>query len=218
MRRDQKHFRLADAVRSEGHIGTRDNVDGSSQSGHERDHFFLSLGCGDQFEDVSFVSGLDDPADGRSFVLWDFNQDGWQDLAVVNANNPKTRIYRNDIGTLPGAPKSHAIAIRLVGGNRTALASPQWSNRDGVGAQVRVEVGSRLLARAITAGEGRAAQNSALLLVGIGETDLVDRLEVRWPSGRVSVLEDLPTEQLVTVFENSEESGPRTSPYGHSDR
>jgi len=214
VRRDERHFRLSESVRAEGHIGARENADGSSQSGHERDHLFLSDDCGRQFEDVSFVSGLDDPGDGRSFALWDFNQDGWQDLAVINANHPKTQIYRNDIGTLPDAEPNHGIAVRLVGGNRSATASREWSSRDAIGARIQVDAGHRRISRYMGAGEGKAAQNSATLLIGLGGADRVDRLQVLWPSGRTSTLEGFASDQLVTLFENVEENATTMVRYG----
>ena len=69
-------------------------IPGVSHSGHERNRLFLNR-AGEQFVDVSGVSGLDDAADGRSFALLDFDRDGWLDIAVVNANAPLLRLYRN---------------------------------------------------------------------------------------------------------------------------
>ena len=62
-----------------------------SFSGHERNHLFLS-DRGRRFSDISAISGLDNIADGRAFVLWDFDRDGWQDIALVNANTPLLNI------------------------------------------------------------------------------------------------------------------------------
>ena len=58
-----------------------------SFSGYERNCLFLNR-AGKQFTDVSLISGLDNIADGRTFVYWDYDRDGWQDIALVNANSP----------------------------------------------------------------------------------------------------------------------------------
>jgi hypothetical protein len=184
---------------------SRINDDGSSQSGKERNHFFLSLG-GQQFEDISALAGLDDPADGRSFALLDFDRDGWQDLAVVNANAPLLRLYHNRIARrLPAESRGHWLVVKLVGGNTQAAASEQWSNRDGYGAKVWARTGAQTLLREHLCGQGLAAQNSRLLHFGLGSSEHAD-LEVLWPSGRRQSLPQVAAGSKVTFFEDSERS------------
>ena len=62
-------------------------VVGHSQSGNERNHLFINDGNG-QFVDQSIFSGADSICDGRTNVVWDFDGDGWQDIALVNSNYP----------------------------------------------------------------------------------------------------------------------------------
>lgn len=188
----------------------RINDDGSSMSGNERNHFFMSLGCGQRFLDMSAIAGLDNPADGRAFVCWDFDRNGWVDLALVNANAPQLNIYRNNMGDLPDLRRG-SIALRFVGGNHQALPSTEWSNRSGYGAQVRATLRDRVLLRELRAGEGLAAQSSATLLIGIGAAEEVQRLEVRWPSGLIRATVDVPAGSLVTAYEN-----PADSPTGEA--
>ena len=106
---------------------------GASFSGAERNHLFLNRGDG-SFTELSGVSGVDHPGDGRAFAVLDFDRDGWLDFAVVNANTPRFQLFRNRIGDLPGGGPSSMVALRLVGGNATAESDPEWSNRDGYGA------------------------------------------------------------------------------------
>ena len=73
---------------------------------------------GERFADVSGVSGLDSLADGRVFVLWDYNRDGAQDIAHVNANFPLLSAYENRI-TAGQEELGNLIALRFEGGNRT---------------------------------------------------------------------------------------------------
>ncbi len=69
---------------------------GMSFSGKERNRLFLSRNA-KQFVDLSAISGLDNIADSRVFVVWDFDRDGWQDIAVANSNAPLLSIYRNEL-------------------------------------------------------------------------------------------------------------------------
>ncbi len=176
-------------------------IDGASLSGHERNHLFLNQGDG-RMRDVSGLSGLDAPADGRAVGWLDFDHDGWLDFAVVNANAPTLQLFRNDIGDLPSAANRGAIGFRLVGGNRSAAADSAWSNRDGVGARLEIEVGDRTLVRELRAGEGFASQNSATLYAGLGDATAADRVTVRWPSGRTQSADRIGAGSLVTFYEN----------------
>ena len=85
-----------------------------SFSGKERNKLFLSQQA-EQFLDLSALSGLDSPADGRVLSLCDFDRDGWQDMIVANANAPLLNIYRNDIGgsALQPAQNGRMIALRF---------------------------------------------------------------------------------------------------------
>jgi thiol-disulfide isomerase/thioredoxin len=179
---------------------------GASFSGHERNHVFLNQN-GDDYVEVSGISGLDHPGDGRAFAVLDFDRDGWQDLAVVNANAPLFQLFRNQMGDR-GDPGG-VVAVRFEGGNRFAFPSHQWSHRDGYGARVLLEVQDRQLLREHRAGEGLAAQNSATLLVGIGSAEEVARLTVSWPSGQRSDTTAVPAGTLVAAYED-----PSTSPTG----
>ena len=90
---------------------------GMSFSGKERNRLFLSRQAR-QFVDLSALSGLDNIADSRVFAVWDFDRDGWQDIAVANSNAPLLSIYHNDVAAIEKARDTgQMIAIRFVGGN-----------------------------------------------------------------------------------------------------
>lgn len=177
-----------------------------SLSGHERNHLFFN-GHGDLFTDISTISGMDNPADSRGFVLWDYNHDGWQDVALVNANAPLLNLYRNDIGraTPNGGERGGMIALRFVGGS-TAPTTSSFACRDGYGAIVTVELEKHTLKREHRCGEGYASQNSSTLVVGIGDSRTARSVVVRWPSGVSHRTENVPEGCLLTVFENPEEA------------
>jgi hypothetical protein len=155
-----------------------------SFSGHERNSFFRNA-RGNRFDDLSSISGLDHIADGRSMAFWDYDRDGWRDIALVNANSPQLVIYHNDFGEVLKKP-ANIIAIRFQGGANGSNPTESWSNRDGYGAVITVETPTMKQTREHRCGEGFAAQNSALMLVALGEVETAARVSVKWPSGRKS--------------------------------
>jgi hypothetical protein len=181
---------------SEGHLKFTSN----SLSGRERNRLFLQLG--DNFSDVTLVSGADDLADGRSFAVLDFDRDGWQDIALMSLNAPRFKLYRNQMGQI--YPGNKSFRFRFVGGQTNAKPSSELSNRDGIGARVLVTFrsGKKVLVQN-QAGEGFSSQNSATHSIGIPQGDSVIKLEIRWPSGKNAVIESPDNSQVYTINEVS---------------
>ena len=75
------------------------------------------------------------------------------------------------------------------------------SNRGGVGTRLRLTAGGRTQVREIRAGSSYLSQNDPRAHFGLGGATTVDKLEVRWPSGRVEVLERIAADQLITLAE-----------------
>jgi Flp pilus assembly protein TadD len=139
------------------------------------------------FDDVSGAVGLDLNQDGRSFGVLDVDGDGDPDLAVMAARQaPQLRLFRND------HPSRAAIAIRLTG---------TTSNRDAVGARVRVETSSVRGLKQVAAGSGFLSQHSKELLFGLGSSRTVQTLVVEWPSGTRQVFEHLPVDMRYRLTE-----------------
>ena len=132
------------------------------------------------FCDVSAVSGLDLPDDGRGVARADWDRDGDIDFFVSNRSAPRLRFFRND---LPG--RNAFIAIRLEG---TA------GNRDAIGARVNVHLGGEEdlpLVRTLRAGDGFLSQSSKWLHFGLGAHRGPVTVEVRWPNGSRESFPDL---------------------------
>jgi thiol-disulfide isomerase/thioredoxin len=179
-----------------------------SLSGKERNHYFANRG-GHSFEDLSGLSGLDTLADSRGFAVLDYDRDGWQDIALVNANQPLFNLYHNE---MPAAGRTAGvIAIRFVGGNRAASASTQFSARDGYGARVTADLGGAKVIREHRCGDGFAAQNTATMMIGLGSRAAAVSVSVRWPSGKTTSTKEVPEGTLLTAYEN-----PSDAPAGES--
>ena len=201
MRSDEK-LDLPDSL--PGEVRRQAIPKGVSFSGHERNRLFLNRG--DRYLSASTVSGLDSPADGRALGLFDYDRDGWTDIAIVSSNVPLLQLFRNEVGKV--LDKGGAfVAVKLVGGNREAKTSKDWSARDGYGAKIRVKTGERTLLRETRCGEGMASQDSATILIGIGTGSAADSLTVHWPSGRVTEVPTVENGRLVTVYEDPTQSG-----------
>lgn len=147
--------------------------EGNSFSGSERNRAFRNRGGGGQFDDLSYVMGLDSLEDGRGIAVLDIDGDGDQDLCTTSRTAPRLRILRNDL-----AVEGHSLRIRLVG--NPELKCP----RDAIGARVEVTIGERKLYRTLFAGDGFVSQSSKSLHFGLGKERRVDKVVVRWPGGK----------------------------------
>ncbi len=131
-------------------------------------------------------SGFRERKVGRTLVAGDIDNDGDLDVLVTN-NGQSVDLLRND-----GGNRNNAIVVRLVGTR---------SNRDGIGARLRVTTGKKTQLREVKAGSSYLGQNDLRVHVGVGTATVIDRLEIFWPSGRMETIERLPANAIVTVVE-----------------
>jgi tetratricopeptide (TPR) repeat protein/peroxiredoxin len=180
-------------------------------SGYERNVFYANNRDG-TFSDVSAVVGLDFVEDGRAFALADFDHDGRLEIFLKNRNAPQLRIVKNGMTDLPPS-----IAFRLQGTK---------SNRDAVGASVTIETGASRQTRMLQAGSGFLSQHSKDIFFGLGDASLGNvslghanlgdaktpvHASIRWPSGLVQELQNLPINHRIWVEEGAE--SPRLEPF-----
>ena len=173
-----------------------------SIDGNQRNKLFNNR-SGSSFHDTSLISGADSIADGRCFALWDYDHDGFQDIALVNMNAPHIQLFRNQsaIGT-----NNHFVVLDLIGGNSRQHPSTHWSTRDAVGAVAIVHAGDKKIVREFRKGEGLSCQNSSTMIIGIGEATQADSIEIRWPSGKVQRTDNASVDTQYTFYENPEDS------------
>jgi tetratricopeptide (TPR) repeat protein/thiol-disulfide isomerase/thioredoxin len=158
-------------------------------SGFERNIFYASNRDG-TFSDISGAVGLDFVEDGRAFALGDFDQDGRQEIFLKNRNAPQLRLLKNVMENLPPS-----IAFRLRGTK---------SNRDAIGAAITVETESGHQTRMLQAGSGFLSQHSKEVFFGLGDAKGRVRASIRWPSGLLQDIRDLPPNHRIWVEEGSE--------------
>ena len=152
---------------------------------------FMNNGDG-TFLDVSMMTGADDPHIGREVSYGDFDNDGLIDLFVVNVGGLKgtygeARLLKN---TSDNA--NHWLSIKPIG---------TVSNRDGIGARIRVTAGEVTQIREMGASQGHMSHSVVPVHFGLGKATQADMLEIRWPSGIIQTLTDVPADQMFTVTE-----------------
>lgn len=169
----------------------------NSFSGNERNRLYF--GGVNGFTQRTLVSGADCREDARSFALLDFDQDGWLDFALASLNGQRLRLFRNRLADLGASGR--AIEVSLSGGNHTAQVGLETSNRDAIGAVLTTVSNHRTRVFRKSLGEGLAAQNSGSIRVTLAEGEQLQKLSVRWPSGKVTTLGDIPDQAELTLAE-----------------
>ena len=164
-----------------------------SLAGYQPKRVWINDGAG-RFIDVAQMVGATDRHDGRSVALADLAGRGVLDVVVANQRGPLL-VYRNDV-----APGRHFIDLALEGNCRPESAVT-CSNRSAIGAQVTVHWNGQRQVQAVTGGSGFCAQNQRRLHFGLGDAARVDKIVVRWPSGRVEEHTGLDVDRLHTLKE-----------------
>jgi hypothetical protein len=146
---------------------------GRSLSGYQQKRVWVNDGAG-KFADVSQSVGARDTFDGRSVVMADLWNRGVLDVVVANQRGPLL-IYQNTV-----APENAWVGFELEGTE---------SNRSALGAQVRVRWAGQEQVQEVSGGSGFCAQNQRPLHFGLGKGARVERVEIRWPSGKTQTIE-----------------------------
>jgi hypothetical protein len=138
---------------------------------------FLNGGKG-TFREVAADAGegFDRPKVGRGLAYGDFDRDGDLDLLITTNNGP-AYLYRND--QLAG---NRSIRFQLVGTK---------SNRDAIGATVRIVAGGMAQSRVVKGGSSYLSQSELPVTFGVEKHDRIDRVVIDWPSGQTQEFKNL---------------------------
>jgi hypothetical protein len=139
------------------------------------------------FANITIASGdvLSQSHSGRGLALGDLFNDGHQE-ALVNNMNEKSSLYYNT------ATVGNWITLKLVGVK---------SNRAALGASVTLQQGGDKRQQEVRSGDGYISQSDLRLHFGLGESSKAEKIIIRWPSGVVETLSNLPANQFYVVQE-----------------
>jgi len=152
----------------------------------EPPHLFRNLGGG-KFTEVTAQMGMsfEAPKVARAAAYADIDNDGFLDILLTTNAGP-AYLFHNEGGV------NHSLRIKLVGTK---------SNRDGIGAIVRVKAGVDKQSKMVRSGSSYLAQSELVLTFGLGTAMKADEVEISWPSGQVDRLSNVSAGQTVTVQE-----------------
>ena len=152
----------------------------------EPPHLFRNLGNG-KFEETTAKLGASfaAPKVARGAAYADINNDGALDVLITTNGGP-AHLYRNEGGT------NQSLRVKLVGTK---------SNRDGIGAIVRVTAGGERQWQMMKSGSSYLSQSELVLTFGLGSRTNADTIEIQWPSGQVDKLTSIAAGQMVTIQE-----------------
>jgi hypothetical protein len=177
---------LQDLLVVNGHIDETFTRANTRVAYAEPPHLFHNRGRGQFTDIVTAVGGaFAQPKVGRGAAFADI--DGDLDLDVVlTTNGGPASLYRND------STIGNALRLTLRG---------TTSNRDAIGARVRVFAGKDRLSRTVKTGSSYLSQSELPLTFGLGANARADRIVVEWPSGKIEELKNIPAGRAYTITE-----------------
>jgi hypothetical protein len=153
-------------------------------------HLFRNLGKGN-FQEVTKSMGIvfATPRVGRGAAYGDVNNDGRLDL-LLSTNGGPAYLFENEATGDAALQKS--VRVKLAGTK---------SNRDGIGAVVRVSAGGETQQQMLRSGSSYLSASELVLTFGLARHDKAETIEVKWPSGTVDRLTNVAAGQTATVTE-----------------
>src|SRR6185503_3996964 len=180
---------LLDIFVANGHVYPQIDQFGVGTKYLQRKQLFKNLGTG-RFRDVSdeVAGGLLIEKSSRGAAFGDIDNDGDIDVLVINMNDRPT-LLRNETTSA-----NHWITLRLIGSK---------SNRDGIGARVRIDTGKRRQTTFVRGDGSYMSHSDTRAHFGLGEATRVERLEIKWPSGVVDTATALAADRFYVAREGA---------------
>ena len=137
-------------------------------------------------------SGFQTPYVGRGVAFADFDNDGFMDVVVANNGDLPLLLHNS------GGNGNHFLNIKLVG---------HKSNRDAMGARIRVFAGGLSQIHEVAGGGSYLSQSDLRAHFGLGKATRVESIEVSWPSGQKQTFRDLDVDKFYTIEEGRDQIG-----------
>uniref|UniRef100_UPI0025E76F8E FG-GAP-like repeat-containing protein n=1 Tax=Algoriphagus sp. TaxID=1872435 RepID=UPI0025E76F8E len=149
------------------------------------------------FENLANEWGLGNPIHSNGSAYGDLDNDGAMDLVINNVNN-EVLLFKNRSREFN--PENHFLKIQLVG---------KYRNTSAIGTQVRLLSDDHTFYQENIPNRGFQSSVDPILNFGLGKIDKIDELQVRWPDGKVTILEDIIADQtLILKWEEGKDPSP----------
>ena len=141
-----------------------------------------------KFNEVSSLGGLNSlpRRAARGVAFADFDNDGFVDVLIANNGDPPTLLHNNALH------KNHFVNFKLVGTK---------SNRDALGARIKITTGGLNQIREIVSGGSYLSQSDLRANFGVGDATIISKVDVVWPSGAHQTFQDLPADHFYQIDE-----------------
>lgn len=163
-----------------GSIIGKDKKSRLSLAGFQRNRLFRNNGDG-SFTEVGYLEGVDSIADGYVIARSDYDKDGDLDLILRNGDPGTGDVSFEPVQVFQNLNGGKSLRLKLVGSK---------SNRDAIGAEVLVKTNDTQQTQQLIANNG-TAQSELDLHFGLGNADTAQVVEIKWPSGKKSIIKDM---------------------------
>jgi hypothetical protein len=186
-----------DLLVAQGH--DLDTIQNTSPNLRYREPLLLARNTGKEFQDVTAAAGpaLLEAWVWRGLAIGDLDNDGRLD-AVVTANDGPVRVLHNET-----ASNNHWILLKLTG---------HKSNRDAIGAVVKIVTPVGAQYATVSTASSYLSSGDKRVHFGLGKAQVVQTIEIRWPSGIVQTLKDVAADRIVQIDEPAASAAPANKP------
>lgn len=157
-------------------------------SGYQTNKIWLNDGAG-RFREIASVVGGALQQDSRSAAFADLTATGALDLIVASQNQP-VKVFKNHV-----EPGLNWVGFRLEGTE---------SNRSAIGAEITLYWDGKQTLKVINGGESFSSQSQRAVHFGMGTINEAEKVEIKWPSGNVSVIDNPELNRYHNIIESAE--------------
>lgn len=158
-------------------------------SAFERNRFYINF-YGENFFDMSFVSGTDTDGDGRSVISVDLDNDGMNELIVRQVGGGPLKIFKNNF------PKLNYIKISLRGVE---------SNSFGIGSKIEINSLGKSYVRELYPINTYRSQSPSLAHFGLDKIKVIDEIKIYWTSGKIQSFSNIDVNQHLIITEGNKD-------------